>query len=65
MVYKEHLTKFFQLQPLKTKGSEEIAYHLFQILLTQCAPTILRLDNDRNSVIESYPNYTLSGKMLR
>ncbi|XP_067125299.1 KRAB-A domain-containing protein 2-like [Centruroides vittatus] len=45
MVYQDHLTKFFQLQPLKTKTAEEVAYHLLQIFLTFGAPAILQSDN--------------------
>ncbi|GBN67396.1 KRAB-A domain-containing protein 2 [Araneus ventricosus] len=47
MVHQDHLTKFVQLRPLKTKTAEEVAYHLLQIFLTFGAPAILHSDNDR------------------
>ncbi|GBM60391.1 KRAB-A domain-containing protein 2 [Araneus ventricosus] len=47
MVYQDHLTKFVQLRPLKTKTAEEVAYHLLQIFLTFGAPAILHSDNGR------------------
>lgn len=47
MVYQDHLTKFVQLQPLKTKTAEEVAYHLLEIFLTFGAPAILQSDNGR------------------
>lgn len=47
MICQDHLTKFIQLRPLKTKTAEEIAYHLLQIFLTFGAPSILHLDDDR------------------
>ena len=40
MVYQDHLTKFVQLRPLKTKRAEEVAYHVLQIFLTFGAPAI-------------------------
>ncbi|XP_023231251.1 KRAB-A domain-containing protein 2-like [Centruroides sculpturatus] len=46
MVYQDHLTKFVQLLPLKTKTAKEVAYHL-QIFLTFGAPAILHSDNGR------------------
>ncbi|GFW66719.1 KRAB-A domain-containing protein 2 [Trichonephila clavipes] len=42
-----HLTKFVHLRPLKTKRTEEIAYHVLSIFLTTGAPAILQSDNDR------------------
>lgn len=47
MVYQDHLTKFVQLRPLKTKRAEEVAYHLLQIFLIFGAPAILHSDNGR------------------
>jgi hypothetical protein len=47
MVYQDHLTKFVQLRPLKSKRAEEVAYHLLNIFLTFGAPAILHSDNDR------------------
>ncbi|GFW09442.1 KRAB-A domain-containing protein 2 [Trichonephila clavipes] len=46
MVYRDHLTKFFQLRPLKAKKAEE-AYHILSIFLTFGAPAILQSDNGR------------------
>ncbi|XP_055924454.1 KRAB-A domain-containing protein 2-like [Argiope bruennichi] len=47
MVYQDHLTKFVQLRPLKTKRAEEVAYHVLPIFLTFGAPAILQSDNGR------------------
>jgi hypothetical protein len=47
MVYQDHLTKFVQLRPLKSKRAEEVAYHLLNIFLTFGAPAILHSDNGR------------------
>ncbi|XP_023236835.1 KRAB-A domain-containing protein 2-like [Centruroides sculpturatus] len=47
MVYQDHLTKFVQLLPLKTKTAEEVANHFLQIFLTFGAPAILHSDNGR------------------
>ncbi|GFT52843.1 SCAN domain-containing protein 3 [Trichonephila clavipes] len=47
MVYQDHLIKFVQLRPLKTKRAEEIAYHVLSIFLTFGAPAILQSDNGR------------------
>ncbi|XP_023211185.1 KRAB-A domain-containing protein 2-like [Centruroides sculpturatus] len=46
MIYQDHLTKFVQLRPLKTKTAEEVAYHLLQIFLTFGSSAILQSDND-------------------
>ncbi|XP_055924524.1 KRAB-A domain-containing protein 2-like [Argiope bruennichi] len=47
MVYQDHLTKFVQLRPLKTKRAEEVAYRVLPIFLTFGAPAILQSDNGR------------------
>jgi hypothetical protein len=47
MVYQDHLTKFVQLRPLKSKRAEEVAYHLLNIFLTFGAPAFLHSDNGR------------------
>ncbi|GFS65365.1 KRAB-A domain-containing protein 2 [Trichonephila clavipes] len=47
MVYQDHLTKFVQLQPLKTNRAEEVAYHVLSIFLIFAAPAILQSDNGR------------------
>ncbi|XP_023288360.1 KRAB-A domain-containing protein 2 [Orussus abietinus] len=47
MVYQDHLTKFVQLRPLKTKSAEEVARHVLSIFLTFGAPAILQSDNGR------------------
>ncbi|XP_053309752.1 KRAB-A domain-containing protein 2-like [Spea bombifrons] len=47
MVYQDHLTKFVQLRPLKTKRAEEVAHHVLSIFLTFGAPAILQSDNGR------------------
>ena len=58
MVYQDHLTKFVQLRPTKTKRAAEIAYLLmdiFCILAGGGAPRVLQSDNGRefaNSIIE-------------
>ena len=54
-VYQDHLTKFVQLRPLKTKTAEEVAYVLLDIFTIFGAPSILQSDNGRefsNKVIE-------------
>ena len=45
MVYHEHLTKFVQLCPTKTKRAAEIAYLLMDIFCILGAPTVLQSDN--------------------
>ncbi|CAK9816188.1 KRAB-A domain-containing protein 2 [Anthophora plagiata] len=47
MVYQDHLTKFVQLRPLKTKRAEEVAHHVLSIFLTFGAPAILQSNNGR------------------
>ncbi|GFS93909.1 SCAN domain-containing protein 3 [Trichonephila clavipes] len=47
MVYKDHLSKFVQLQPLKTKRDEEVAYHVLPIFLTFGTPAVLQSDNNK------------------
>jgi len=55
MIYQDHLTKFVQLRPLKTKRAEEVAKHLIDIFCIFGAPMILQSDNGRefvNKIIE-------------
>ena len=55
MVYQDHLTKFIQLRPTKTKRAAEIAYLLLDIFCIFGAPSVLQSDNGRefaNSIIE-------------
>ncbi|GFT03952.1 SCAN domain-containing protein 3 [Trichonephila clavipes] len=47
MMYQYQLTKFVQLRPLKTKRSEEVAYHVLSIFLTFGAAVILQSDNGK------------------
>lgn len=54
-VYQDHLIKFVQLRPLRTKTAGEIAYTLLDIFTTFGAPSVLQSDNGRefsNLVIE-------------
>lgn len=54
-VYQDHLTKFVQIKPLKTKRAEEVAAALVEVFHTFGAPCILQSDNGRefcNAVIE-------------
>ncbi|KAI5717175.1 hypothetical protein M8J77_001334 [Diaphorina citri] len=54
-VYQDHLTKFVQLRPLKSKRAEEVAHVLLDIFCAFGAPSILQSDNGRefcNRVIE-------------
>lgn len=44
LVYQDHLTKFVQLRPLKSKRMEEVAYHLTEIFTIFGAPSILQSD---------------------
>ncbi|XP_016659939.1 KRAB-A domain-containing protein 2-like [Acyrthosiphon pisum] len=46
----DHLTKFTQLRPLKSKTAEEDAHHLLNIFLIFGAPNILHSDNGREFV---------------
>lgn len=55
LVYQDHLTKFVQLRPLKTKTAEEVAYTILDIFTIFGAPCVLQSDNGRefsNRVIE-------------
>ena len=45
--YQDHLTKFVQLRPLKSKSAEAIAEALVQIFHIFGAPKILHTDNGR------------------
>ena len=45
LVYQDHLTKFVQLRPLKTKTAEEVAYVLLDIFTIFGAPSIFQSDN--------------------
>ncbi|XP_044745145.1 uncharacterized protein LOC123307008 [Coccinella septempunctata] len=47
LVYQDHLTKFIQLRPLKSKRAEEVAYVLLDIFSIFGAPSILQSDNGR------------------
>lgn len=55
MVYQDHLMKFIQLRPLKSKRAEDVAYHLIDIFRIFGAPSILQSGNGRefsNKVVE-------------
>jgi hypothetical protein len=47
LVYQDHLTKFIQLRPLKSKRAEEVAHVLLDIFTIFGAPLILQSDNGR------------------
>ncbi|GFU65175.1 KRAB-A domain-containing protein 2 [Trichonephila clavipes] len=47
MVYEDHLTKFDQLRPLKTKRAEDVVYHAHSIFLTFGDPAIFESNNGR------------------
>ena len=54
LVYQDHLTKFVNIRPNKTKHATEIAYILLDIFCTFGAPSVLQSDNGRefaNSII--------------
>lgn len=54
MVYQDHLTKFVNLRPLKSKRAVEISWNLMKIYTLFGAPAILHSDNGRefvNSII--------------
>ena len=54
LVYQDHVTKFVQLCPVKSKRAPEIAYQLLDIFSKFGTPSILQSDNGRefvNSVI--------------
>lgn len=42
LVYQDHLTKFVQIRPLKTKTAAEVAKRLYEIFMTFGAPHILQ-----------------------
>ena len=55
LVYQDHLTKFVQIRPTKSKRATEVAYNLLDTFCTFGAPSVLQSDNGRefsNSVIE-------------
>ena len=55
LVYQDHLTKFVQIRPTKSKQATEVAYNLLDTFCTFGAPSVLQSDNGRefsNSVIE-------------
>ena len=47
LVYQDHLTKFVNIRPTKTKRAAEIAYILLDIFCTFDAPSVLQSDNGR------------------
>ena len=47
MHFQDHLTKFSNLRPLKSKRAAEVAFHLLDIFSTFGAPYILQSDNGR------------------
>ena len=47
LVYQDHLTKFIDLKPLKSKKSEEVAEHLIDIFCDKGAPHVLQTENGR------------------
>ena len=47
LVYQDHLTKFVNICPTKTKLAAEIAYILLHIFCTFGAPSVLQSDNGR------------------
>ena len=51
LTYQDHLTKFVQLRPVKSKRASEIAYQLLDIFSIFGAPNILQSDNGRELVI--------------
>ena len=50
LVYQNHLTKFLQLRPVRSKRSPVIAYQLLDIFSFFGAPSILKSDNGREFV---------------
>ncbi|XP_023214332.1 KRAB-A domain-containing protein 2-like, partial [Centruroides sculpturatus] len=67
LVYQDHLTKFVQLRPLKTKRAEEVAHVLLDIFTIFGAPSILQSDNGRefaNNIIKEMCNMWSELKMV-
>lgn len=55
LVYQDHLTKFVQLRPLKSKTADEVATTILNIFCIFGAPMILHSDNGRefcNRILE-------------
>lgn len=48
--YQDHLSKFVNLRPLKTKTAAEVAYHLIDIFCVFGAPSVLQSDNGKEFV---------------
>ncbi|XP_023218899.1 SCAN domain-containing protein 3-like [Centruroides sculpturatus] len=67
LMYQDHLIKFIQLLPLKTKRAEEVAYVLLDIFTIFSAPSILQSDNSRefaNNIIKEMCNMWSELKMV-
>lgn len=68
MVYQDHLTKFIQLRPLKTKSAEEVAVAISSIFAIFGAPSILHTDNGKefaNKVITELCSLWSGTKIVR
>ena len=50
LVYKDRLTKFVQLRPIKSKRASGIAYQVLDIFCIFAVPSILQIDNGREFV---------------
>ncbi|XP_067126039.1 KRAB-A domain-containing protein 2-like [Centruroides vittatus] len=67
LMYRDHLTKFVQLQQLKTKRAEDVAYVLLDIFTIFSVQSILQNDNSRefaNNVIKEMCNMWPELKMV-
>ena len=67
LVYQNHLTKFAQLHPVKSKRAAEIAYQLFDIFSIFGVSSILQINNGRefvNSVINELREMWVGLKLM-
>ena len=67
LVYQNHLTKFAQLHPVKSKRAAEIAYQLFDIFSIFGVSSILQSNNGRefvNSVIKELREMWVGLKLM-
>ena len=47
MVYQDHLTKYVDVKPLRSKRADEVADNLLDIFCERGAPHVLQSDNGR------------------
>lgn len=68
LVYQDHLRKFVQLRPLKSKRAAQVAYVLLDIFTIFGAPSILQSDNGKefaNKIVEEACSMWAELKIVR